>query len=374
MNSNSTTLCCLRLMIGLLVLQPAFGQSRPAERESKSAESRPSDEPPSVEPAQSVQLVDPLGHTFALRVGKDESEVFLLGRFEDTLRVVQLDASNGKITRTIAEQPVSRHSRRDLWLLTDHKRIMMFGDSGDELQIMEIATGKVSGRLIASEERPLIYYCCLSADGSKVMAGVAGAKLATWDLASGKLDSLVSIAGLSDPAFIMPFPGADDRHTLIMAGTPGEPPKLEALVVRHADGHVDVRKELSPLDRLAGQFSAKHCYVFHQPKPEKIAWTSAETWDRATLKSIGTQELKPDLTTIDYQFSPDGEQLYVIGYMVQPLIARDMKQARWTACFGEGFGASVFGLSTDGKTLVALMGTWFQGGLPIDRVAVFKTP
>ncbi len=373
MNSNPMASFCSRLMIGLLVLQSAFGQTAPAAPESKPAESRPSDEPPTVEPVHSVQLVDPLGHTFALRVGKDESEVFLLGRFEDKLRVVQLDATTGKITRTIVEQPVSQQSRRDLWLLSDRKRIMMFGDKGDELQVIEIATGNVSARLSVSEERPLIYYCCLSADGAKVMAGVAGAKLAAWDLASGKRDSLVSIAGLGDPAIVMPFPGADDKHTLIMAGTPGDPPKLEALVVRHADGHVDVRKELSPLDRLAGQFSAKHCYLFRQPKPEKIAWTSAETWDRATLKPIGTQELKPDLTTIDYQFSPDGEQLYVIGYMVQPLFARDMKQARWTASFGPGLGASVFGLSTDGKTLIALMGTWFQGSLPIDRVTVFKT-
>jgi hypothetical protein len=287
------------------------------------------------------------------------------------MRVIVIDARDGKVGKAIVDQPLGEDSRRDLWVLPDGKRLMLFAETGDELRVHEIGTGEIKTRLRDPDGGATIYHCELSPDGGTVTGTIEGAKVVVWDLASGKAKSSNSLVGIGENAILRVLSSSNPKQAIICAGQPGDEPKVELLSVDVSNGEVKARMSIDTNSGPCGASKASHALVFRQQDPREMIWTSIQTIDRS-LKLVGDQQLKPPFATGDIQISDDGETAFLLEYMVQAIVIRDLKRQRWAGVIAPALsGSAAFGLSSDGKTLVAYMGDWKNGSLQADRLAIF---
>ena len=225
----------------------------------------------------------------------------------------------------------------------------------------------------------------LSADGRRLACPTQSRGAALWDAGTGKV-SVVPLEFVPQGARFVVHPLAgSDRLLVQYAVAENRALRFWSGLFDPATGHSRMLSDARCAALPAGD--GKRAYLMRQEDPERTAWTSAEVWDLEAGKRVSKHPLRPPLSSIDQKLAGergaaadgDGGLLFLHEYMVQPVVIWDLRRRPadgrplpLLAVVGpEGGGCHNFDVTPDGKKLVAVAGTWRQGGLvPLEEPLV----
>lgn len=321
---------------------------------------------------RSVRIGGQLGPVMLLRINARKDRIFTLVAEGDTLRVVPVDLKSGEVGNPVYQQPLLGFARGGLWVHPNGQHIIVASEGRDELRVCDVDRATVTTRLRPPPETGRIFNCFISKDGTRVVGAIEGGRLVVWDFVTGEIRSSANVDGIAKEAPFGVFPGADEEHVLAASRAAGDQQNIEVLVVRLNNGQIQAREMLGREDGLFAEYAGDTFIVLRDSDPDKVAWTDVDTRDRRTLKLRETQPLQPTQSTIEVQVSADGRHLFLLEYMVQILMVRDLRARRWTLLREkEACCARAFDISSDGTKLVAYMGEWNAGALFPDRIVEF---
>ena len=315
-----------------------------------------------------------VGRIHALAVTPDASKIVLhaWNRTATSLsdRVFVVDAASGKITATLSDIPGMIRDRH--LLVTDADHCVFMDEKG--LAQYDLKTGKISQRYeLPGKKQPMaIQY---STDRKKIALSTDGPGALVVDLTTG-ISTAVSFLFLPAGAKCIVYPLAGCDNLLLVSIGEGDP-EVTPVKISLFDPATGSERELT---KVAGNLDVlptadgKSAYVFRQEDPNEVAWTGIEQWNLQNAKMVQKIKLQPNMASIGLALPDDASTLFMLEYMVQPVVLWDLATGTPRATVSPiGGGCEAFDVTPDGKQVVASIGKWVEGDLQPTTLAIYDT-